>query len=304
MIKIKQSLNTALDELADKLEHVQWHGEYFAASCAFHSPDSRPSMMVYPDGYKCLGCGAHGSIKYLAQKLNSTNIFIVQEPKTNAFPMWNNWLRQFKTWEGVVNAAHHNLISYPQYRKYFVDRRVDDETVECELGYLDGWYMFPVYDKNGELQTIVVRAGRSTNTDVKYALRPRQNPDDSFLYVPDWSKIDEYRDVYIPFGIIDALSLLCIGLPSVTGTTGHALHPRLLEQFRAPIWIIPDRNEDKPAVELYSGLGWRGRLLYLDYPQDCKDSNDVLVNYGSSMLTELISDAKIKCVQTLHQQEH
>jgi hypothetical protein len=308
MTKINKRLNIALEDLADKLENVQWHGEYFAASCAFHSPDVRPSMMVYRDGYNCMGCGSHGPIERLALKLNSTNRFIVQVKQTGrVLPSWYNWLRMFGTWENLVDDAHNTVLSNSQYRTFFRNRGIYDFVQHCRLGYIDGWYTFPVYDDKKNLLTIILRAGKSKNTDAKYVLRPQTSKDDHpKLYVPaiDWYGADYYKDLYVPFGIIDAITLRKIGLQSATGTTGKAINPSLFDEFRAPIWIIPDKGEDMAANALYSSLGWRGRVLKLDYPDGCKDSNDVLLMYGEEYLSHLIWYAKEKCVQTLHQKEH
>lgn len=305
MQKIKPITLTALEDLADKLTNVQWHGEYFACSCAFHSPDTRPSMMVYTDGYNCLGCGAHGSIQYLAKKLNSVNTFIVQVPQTGKVkPNWYSWLRAFGTWEYLVLAAHRTVINNPQYRNYFIDRKINSYIDTCNLGYIDGWYVFPVYDTDHTLLTIIVRAGRSMNTDAKYVLRPRQENEENHLYIPDWKLVNDANELYVPFGIIDAVTLCTLGLPSATGTVGKSFNPALFDEFRCPIWIIPDRGEDKEATGLCASLGWRGRLLRLEYPEVCKDSNDIACKHGSEVLLQLIEKAKEECTQTLHQKEH
>lgn len=305
MSKTGRRLNIALEDLADKLENVQWHGEYFAASCAFHSPDVRPSMMVYRDAYRCLGCGASGRIERLALKLNSTNRFIVQVKQTGrVLPSWYNWLRTFGTWENLVEAAHNTVLSNSQYGTFFRNRGIYDFVEKCRLGYIDGWYTFPICDEFGDLLTIVVRAGKSKDTDAKYVLRPQKDDESPYLYIPDWSGVDYYKELHVPFGIIDSITLNMLGLQSATGTTGKAINPSLFDDFRAPIWIIPDKGEEMAANALYSSLGWRGRVLKLDYPDNCKDSNEVLLAHGADFLSQLIQHAKDKCVQTLHQKEH
>jgi hypothetical protein len=53
----------------------------------------------------------------------------------------------------------------------------------------------------------------------------------------------------------------------------------LLDRFRRHIYVIPDgqppEEMDKARKVVYS-LGWRGKLLALDYPDGVKDPNGFL----------------------------
>jgi hypothetical protein len=82
------------------------------------------------------------------------------------------------------------------------------------------------------------------------------------------------------------------GYAGITGLSGQKFEPSYLDRFRKPIYIIPDKGEEKSAIELQSSLGWRGYPLYLDYPEGTKDPNEVLVKYDVDTVSKLIETAK------------
>ena len=88
----------------------------------------------------------------------------------------------------------------------------------------------------------------------------------------------------VAFGIIDAVSLYSIGFAAVSGLSGKSIDPSLFDPYRKIIKIHPDLGEEAEAYKLAGQLGWRGMVSRFDYPIDCKDSNDILANYGPQSL--------------------
>ena len=95
--------------------------------------------------------------------------------------------------------------------------------------------------------------------------------------------------MYCVFGILDAVSLELCGLPVVTSITGKNFNVEILRSLHKRLIIIPDKDEEKSAHNYVNSLGWRARVKELDYPQGCKDCNDVLMNYGKEELKELLN---------------
>jgi len=59
--------------------------------------------------------------------------------------------------------------------------------------------------------------------------------------------------------------------------------------LRKPVYIIPDFHEEDDARQLASQLGWRGHVLDVNYPDECKDMNDILIKYGEQKVLEVLN---------------
>lgn len=289
---MKNQVAIALEELAEGLKNVQWHRNYISACCVWHD-DSNPSMLVYDDGYfKCLSCGVYGNHQKLQRKLQGKIVSKAIEQKS-AFPPWQSWLKKYTTYEDAAQQAYNNARNFPALLSYLKQRRLDNFIKQGRFGWLDGWLSFPVFDEDDNFIDWVVRSHPSKKTDIKYAIRPRKNrTTDNHLYCPDWNFLNESQEIYFPFGLLDAWSIFAAGLPSITGITGQLVNPELLCDIRKTIYIIPDRDELQGAMRLQEQLGWRGRVLRLDYPDECKDSNDIHIGHGVNSLREMIEETK------------
>jgi hypothetical protein len=168
------------------------------------------------------------------------------------------------------------LISQDSYSHYLHDRKIEKLIKKCKLGYLEGYYIFPIYSKSAILEGVVIRASPFTqaHTGFRY-LTPQAQ--EGALYVPDWELLDQFPYLVICYGLIDALSFVSIGLPAATWSIGKNLPAYALESFRKPIFIIPDSGEEVDAYQLAGQLSWRGHVYQLDYPAGLKDPNDMLV---------------------------
>ena len=57
--------------------------------------------------------------------------------------------------------------------------------------------------------------------------------------------------------------------------------------------FIPDKGEEKEANRIASQLDWRGKVLKVEYPDDCKDINDVHVKHP-----KLLEEMKKKWIKS------
>jgi hypothetical protein len=66
----------------------------------------------------------------------------------------------------------------------------------------------------------------------------------------------------------------------------------MFDKIRKKIYIIPDGDgkDYHDAVKLATSLGWRGKLLTLDYPEGTKDCNDVYIRNGLDSLRTLVQN--------------
>jgi len=262
-------MNDILDQLSEKLD-CKHYGSYLASICVFHE-DSRPSLMVYPDTYRCLSCGAFGKTQDLLNKLSNTMLLRTNTKQdfTNPF---SRWLRN-DTVSEVCRKSHNLMTNQPSLAQYLHKRGIAHPE-QYGIGYRDDWYTFPITDQDNAIIGAVARANADTNTSKsKYVLPKDQDP--NLLYIPDWKLIDTASTVYLTFGILDALSLVIMGYPAMSTTTGKRIDPSALDWLRKKIIIIPDEGEIPDAMNIAKHLGWRGEVKKINYPDGTKDISGI-----------------------------
>jgi hypothetical protein len=112
------------------------------------------------------------------------------------------------------------------------------------------------------------------------------------LFIPDEEMLKKFDYVFLVFGVFDAISLYQLGYPAMTTLTGMIAKPEMFSSIRKKILIIPDKGEEKTMARLAAGLDWRGKVLRVDYPDDCKDVNDLLRTKKESILHGLASSIR------------
>jgi len=278
-------MTKTLDDIIDLLDQPHKYSDYVACLCCFHDDES-PSMLIYEDGYYCKACGARGSLDYLHRKLSGFDtVSKVKIPvKFNrVMGLWKKWLGQFNDVETVCVNAHHYLLSNPS--PYLRRRKINSVVQSSYIGLIDSFFTFPVFDKEHKIIGAVARASPTIQTkQVRFSV----SPDCNALYVPDWERVLESDYIIVVFGIFDALGLSICGFPVVTGIAGASFNAELLDEFRKPIYVIPDFHEERQALALISQLDWRGTPLYLEFPDGTKDCADIREQYDDEKLISII----------------
>jgi DNA primase len=276
----------SLEDVADYLEDYHKYTNYSMARCLWHSPDDNPSLRIGEWGYKCLSCGEKGSLTKLYEHV-SGKLVIREKRKFNPSALiWDKWKDRFGSIQQIAKVAHSNLKQNSELAHYLETRKIDNQIKNLRLGYLDGWYIIPIHNEYGEVEGLIGRASPTIQTkQIRYSVS-KECP--VKLYVPDWRQVLKATDIYVPFGTLDAITLQICDFASLTGISGQELNSKNLERFRKKLWIVPDKGEERKALELQTYLGWRGQCLFLDWPEGCKDGNDIYVKYGREKLIELI----------------
>lgn len=264
----------AYSDFLHKLKGAQDKGKYLVALCPFHQ-DSAPSLLVFKDGwFHCLAasCSRSGTWVTLWNKINGQPIQIPIETRIHYHaPMG---LNGFNSREEMAYEAYLDLTHVPSFQWYLEMRGLADAVDVQEIGYYRGWYLFPVWDRDGVFQTVVFRAAPHVQegTGLRYWCDHEPVP-----YVPDWRLLDKNNYVTVVYGIMDALTMNKLRYPVMTSTHGaDTFKAEWLDGYNKPIYIIPDKGEEKTALKLSSQLSWRGHVVYLDYPKEMKDVNDFL----------------------------
>lgn len=252
------------DDFRSLLPGAQEYDHYMLGSCPFHA-DSSPSLLVFKDGwFRCLGCSRNGTWKTLWNKLKGQPIQVRPE-RMSSYNTPNISIGL----EEVCSKAHDDLLQFPSFGWYLEMRGLSNSIETCELGYWEGWYTIPVRDRDGKFVGGVFRSAPHIQkaTGMRY-----WSPGSPVLYAPSWFRIGKARTLFVVYGMLDAIALCQMGYPAVTTTGGqHNFNPEWLDFFRGRIVVLPDKDEYKSAMRLSSGLGWRGFVKNLSYPEGIKD---------------------------------
>ena len=277
-----------LDEVAEYLEQYKPYGGYGMACCPFHD-DHSPSLQVSSTGYHCKSCGARGGLNKLYAEV-SGKVVIREKVYNPSAWIWRNWGEKFGSIQAIAKYAHHSLLHNPQNWGFLEQRKVDGCIKSGTMGLLESYFLFPIKDEYEQVQGIVARASPTIQTkNNRYSVSPNCPVK---LYVPNWRHVLKADELYVCYGTLDAWTLEIAGYAGLTGISGQELSPFNLDRFHKPMYIIPDKGEEKSALELQCSLGWRGMSLFLDWPDGTKDLNGVHQIYGIEKVIELIEKAK------------
>lgn len=248
------------------------YGHYVAMICPWHD-DHKPSLFVYEDDtFRCSACGVWGTHDRLYEKLENPHSYMpATEGASYRPPRVPDNLEAFAT-------QTHNLLKQYEYRQSYLTRRgVRDMIDKVRIGWFEGWYTVPVVGEAGAVEGMVLRAGPALQekTGLRFLQPYGQKP---MPFFPDRQLVQARDELFIVFGIFDALVLAELGYPVVTTTGGkNTFDPAWLEDYRRHIVIVPDEDEEEAAYKVARRLGWRGQVLFIDYPEDCKDPADFVL---------------------------
>ena len=273
-----------LDEIALNLDNATRYTNYVVALCPFHS-EHRPSFFVYEDWYRCESCGANGPTKKLLSILNKT--IVASSPATHFRNPFTGWL-QDRSLGKTLKLAWKNLPSI-----YLRKRGVSDQNQKMlGLGVLDTWITFPIRNSRNKIIGAVARRNEGSKSNAKYITPAGQDP--HLLYVPSWERLEKRKNIYITFGMLDAVLLYTIGAASISTTTGMKMDISYLEPIRKRFIFIPDQGEEEAAQKFASKMGWRGGVMRCNYPVGLKDPADVIM---SSYRDELVKVLDLKDIK-------
>ena len=273
-----------LREIARHLNNVQQYSRYLVASCPFH-PDRSPSFFVYPDFFICRSCNAQGPTNRLLERIGAKGI---TRPKSSqnrtSSPFWA-LERHFSGSLGKALQYCHKSVD--KALPYLYKRGVTDEIVDrLKPGYFEGWVIIPVRSiENGKIKGAIARA---IDPDVRPRYYVPKGQDPNLLFSWNAERIKTMPEIYLTFGIFDALTLDLLGLAALSALSGTNLSPKSLDPFRRRIIVVPDEREERAGKKLVSKLGWRGKNLIVKFPRDTKDLNDIYNKFGLEKVQQLL----------------
>jgi hypothetical protein len=73
---------------------------------------------------------------------------------------------------------------------------------------------------------------------------------------------------------------------------GKTIRVEDFDEVRKPIIFFPDAGEETEATNYYRQLGWRGRVARVDWPDGCKDPNDLHMHCKDTDIINAIERAR------------
>lgn len=185
--------------------------------------------------------------------------------------------------------------------KWLNDRGISKSTIK-RFNLSEGLEWMP--QENREMNTIqfnYFRDGKLVNVKYRDAKKNFKMTKDAELILYNIDGIKDHESMIICEGEIDALTVYeaCgfINVVSVPngGTTKNDFFNNCYDQIKNMKEIIICVDNDEVGINLRRQISERFgkyRCSYVDYPKDCKDINDVLVNYGRQKVKECIDNKK------------
>lgn len=220
---------------------------------------------------------------------------------------WKGSLKKFKSLKKSDVAPIPTLPEPPKTKigtflpdnvyQWFEGRGITRSVVnDAKIGYKDRWIQFPFY-KDGEVVNV-----KSRTADKKF--RQEKNAEKCFYR---FDHMKGMETIIITEGEMDALSLVQAGFTNVVSVPDGATAPNSNPSDRKFSYLISAEehlmNAEKVILctdsdgagkhlrdELSRRIG-REKCCRVNYPDDCKDMNEVLVKHGEERILDIVSGA-------------
>jgi len=246
------------------------------------------SVKVDADGatYLCHHCGENGSVKAQAVKEQRR-----QKP-----------VKRVKVEKAEPKS---------EVVQYFADRGISEATLTAAgVGQDFRWFrklereehcaVFPYRDKHGETYAAKYATASATDKDHSCDGAPQS------LWLAD--QVEDWEEVVITEGEKDTLAMIEAGVINPMSIPNGALNPgtknvehklRYIDNHASSIEkskrIVIAMDNDDPgrftAKELSRRFG-KDRCFLIEYPEGCKDANDILLKEGAEGLLQRVKEAK------------
>jgi twinkle protein len=293
--KLKETVSL-YDIINDEIK-LKKSGSYYITKCPFHD-EKTPSFKVKEkdNHFKCFGCGAYGDMIDFIVKLKSLS--------------FQDAVRYIASQKNFELEETSNEVEKPQprlekidkvYIDYFENRGISNNTLlRFKVTQANEWMPdvqteIPVvcfnYFRDDELVNIKFRGRNKSFKLVKNA--------ELIFYNLDAIKDDD--TAVIVEGEIDCMSMYeagiynCVSVPNGAGSNNLTYIDNCINHLIDKKYIVIAVDNDDAGNKLKDELIRRldiERCFYIEYPEGCKDANDILIKHGKDYLKSLIINAK------------
>jgi twinkle protein len=296
-------------------------GKGYVTNCCFHS-DKTPSLFVYEDNgsliFKCQGCDATGNVLQFIQKLDNCSFKEATE-KVKSILGWEEGRKYVnKVFQPVVSGreekveiplqeiavAEKALVSSQEAREWLAGRGLTLDTAQkFHLGYVqsaaavnpnhpwvnDGWIIFPTINSRNVITCLKYRSVRGKKTEDGKPAFLRKSGMATGIF--NAQTISPFDDVYVVEGEPDCMVMsqagyASVALPGAGFTPTPEMRDMLLKS--STIYLAGDNDPvGRAAMEkLWAEL--RDRTYLLEWPEGCKDANDVFLKVCGGVAANLV----------------
>lgn len=299
--EVKDSVVTF--DIVSQFVSLKKKGADYSGLCPYHDEKTPSfSVSVSKNMYKCFGCGKSGD-----------GITFLMEHQRLSFMESIRWVADKNNIQ-VEETAFKKSIVKPQERlekisadfiEYFEKRGISNNTL-LRFKITESFEWMPKakketravcfnYYRNNELVNIKFRA---SGKDFKLAK-------DAELILYNLDSIKDEETAYITEGEIDCMSVFESGITNVVsvpnGASAKGTSQRLeyldncwnyfTNKTKVVLLTDNDAAGNKLKEELARRIGY-GKCYIIEYPKDCKDTNEILVKYSKEELKNIIDSAK------------
>lgn len=196
----------------------------------------------------------------------------------------------------------------PKILKFFHDRGINDSTIEY-FGVTEGLeYMPQVQKERPVIQFNYIRKGRRINVKFRDSEKNFKLNKGSEMIMYGLDLIKDSSWCIITEGEFDAMAFYEAGLQedrlmfacsvpngASTGNQNLTYLDNSIDEFENKDKIYLALDNDAPGIKLKNELSRRigkDRIWLVNFPDDCKDANDVLLKHGSEELVRCVDSAK------------
>jgi len=295
--EIKARVN--ITEIISQYVKLKKAGPNLTGLCPFHS-EKTPSFTVSESKgiYKCFGCGKTGDVIQFLTDNNGLNYiqaikFIAE--KYN-IPLDEDKKSYDKPQERLTKLQ-------PDTIKYFASRGITNNTL-LRFNITETTEWMP--KSQAETRAICFNYYKDeTLVNIKFRAKDKdfKLSKNAELIFYNLDALKDETTAIIVEGEIDCLSMYeagfynVVSVPNGAGTGSQQLKylDNCWQHFEDKTQIIIFTDNDEPGKNLKEELARRlgkDRCLFVTYPQDCKDANDVLLKHGKGMIISMIEQAK------------
>lgn len=215
-------------------------------------------------------------------------------------------------WSGRVWEPEQKVFTRPEPRleklgvkalKFFEDDRKISNNTLLRFGVTEGVEWMPQFSK--EVPVICfnyLRAGSLVNIKFRGPEKAFKMAKDAELILYNLDSLENEDCAIVCEGEIDCMSFYEAGIYNAVSVPNGATKNNNLKYVGNSFQQIKDIKKfilavdnDEPGLRLREDLATRlgkDRCYIIEYPEGCKDANDVLIKYGKDVLKSVVSDAK------------
>ncbi len=274
------------------------------------------SVSIVTETWYCHRCGFKGKLKkanYKQYKSNYNRTYTqYQEKKENAVEVPKNEIKQVSNEEyEAINLAYSKMGNLTENAlKYLNDRKISEDTAVLAGLKSNIVYSHKIGEKCDAIAFPVFRNSFCVN------IHCRTIKSKDFIQAKGGNQTccfnqDSLIDadvIFITEGQMDSLSLMECGYQAVISCPNGAPPVGAKQLENKLSWIEENRqhfehadkiilcmDKDEPGIAFEKIVAEKidiSKCYTMDYPEDCKDANDVLVKYGKEKLIYCVEKAK------------